>query len=118
MKAEKTKQPTTVQALDHEIAKVKKQIDIVEITKQTLNEKLNKLLHERNEIQVDELVGLRFMNCSGNPYIVTSVDITDNNYEIVHYAYLKKNGTAGLHELTQPKLFFVEKLERGIYSKI
>lgn len=118
MKAEKTKQPTTIQALDHEIAKVKKQLEIVETTKRTLNEKLNKLLHEKKEIQVDELVGLRFTNCSGKPYIVTSVNITDNNYEIVHYANLKKNGTAGLLDLSQPKLFFVEKIERGIYSKI
>ena len=118
MKAEKTNQPTTVQELDNEIAKVKKQLDIVEMTKRTLNEKLNKLLHERSEIQVDELVGLRFINCSGNSYIVTSVDINDNNYEIVHYANLKKNGTTGLHEYVQPKLFFVEKVERGIYSKI
>lgn len=118
MKAEKTKQPTTVQALDNEIAKVKKQLDIVEITKRTLNEKLNKLLHERNEIHVDELVGLRFMDYNGRPYIVTSVDITDSNYEMVHYAYLKMNGTAGLHKFGQRKSFFVEKFEKGMYTKI
>lgn len=118
MKAEKTKQPTTVQELDHEIAKVKKQLDIVETTKRTLNEKLNKLLHERNEIHVDELVGLRFTDCSGKPYIVTSVNITDSNYEWVHYSNLKKNGTAGLHEFAQRKVSFVEKVERGMYTKI
>lgn len=118
MKTGQTKQPTTLQALDHEIAKVKKQLDIVEITKQTLNEKLNKLLHERNEIQVDELVGLRFLDCDGKPFIVTSVDIDDNNYEMVYYAYLKKNGTAGFHEFGQQKSFFVEKFEEGMYTKI
>lgn len=118
MKAEKTKQPTTVQALDHEIAKVKKQLNIVEITKRTLNEKLNKLLHERNEIQVDELVGLRFLNCDGKPFIVTSVEITKSNYEMVHYAFLKMNGTAGLHKFGQRKSFFIEKFERGMYTKI
>lgn len=119
MKTDKTKQPTTLQAIENEIAKVKKQLGIVKMTKDTLDKRLNELLHERERIQVDKLVGLKFISNTDNKcYQVIKLNITSTNHELVYYANVRKDGSTGAHEFVKTKALFLEYLKNEYYKKV